>query len=111
MHLIAGALLIIEFALMWFVEKSIHLPWLESIATAMWVIAIILLFLPIPTLRRLGQVQARDSYVETEKMVDSGVYALVRHPQYLGWILMYVVTFLFNPNWLLAIPGILGIAC
>ncbi|MBN1147555.1 MAG: hypothetical protein JXA78_09875, partial [Anaerolineales bacterium] len=31
--------------------------------------------------------------------------------QYLGWILMYVVTFLFNPNWLLALPGTLGIVC
>jgi protein-S-isoprenylcysteine O-methyltransferase Ste14 len=111
MHMIAGALLIIEFILMWFMEKSVDLPWLDYIASAGWVIGIVLIFLPMPTLRRLGQVQEGDSYVETGKFVDGGVYAVVRHPQYLGWILMYVVTLLFNPSWILAIPGILGIGC
>lgn len=111
MHFVAGVLLIVEFVLMWFVGKSIDLLWLDYIATAVWVVAMVLLFLPMPTLRRLGQVQEGDSYVATGKLVDGGVYAVVRHPQYLGWILMYVATFLFKPNCLLAIPGILGMVC
>lgn len=50
-------------------------------------------------------------YVDTEALVDTGIYAVVRHPQYLGWMLMYPVVLLFNPNWVLAMLGSLGAAC
>ena len=62
-------------------------------------------------MRSKGQVPRGEAFVDTEELVDTGIYALVRHPLYLGWILMYLVILLFNPNWILAIIGILGIAC
>jgi len=111
MHLVAGILLIADFALMWILNKTVVLDGLEYVAGATWLVAMILLFLPMPTLRRKGQVPRGESYVSTETLVDTGIYALVRHPQYLGWALMYVVVLLFNPNWILAILGILGVAC
>ena len=44
-------------------------------------------------------------------MVDTGIYAVVRHPQYSGGILsIFVATFLFYPHWLFVVLGIPGAA-
>jgi len=43
-------------------------------------------------------------------VVDTGIYAIVRHPQYLGGILaIFVSTPLLYPHWLFIILGIPGI--
>lgn len=44
-------------------------------------------------------------------LVDSGIYAIVRHPLYLGWILpIFVATIFLYQHWLFVIIGIPGIA-
>jgi len=44
-------------------------------------------------------------------LIDSEIYAVVRHPMYLGWILgVFVATVFFYQHWLFVIIGIPGIA-
>lgn len=111
MHFSAGLMLLAQFALMWVVDVSVKIEGLNYLAWAVWLVAATLLAASILTLRRRGQVQEGRSFVETEALVVTGVYALVRHPLYLGWMLMYIAMFLFHPNGILAIPGIVGMAC
>jgi steroid 5-alpha reductase family enzyme len=40
-----------------------------------------------------------------------GIYAVVRHPLYLGWLLAYVALILLSQHWLTAIIGIPGMVC
>jgi len=50
-------------------------------------------------------------YRKVKTLVHSGVYAIVRHPLYLGWILaIFVATILFYQHWLFVIIAIPGIA-
>jgi protein-S-isoprenylcysteine O-methyltransferase Ste14 len=111
MHYVAGALLIAQFALMWVVDATIDVEGLETLAWAVWLVAMALLAASTLTLRGRGQAQEGRDFVETEALVATGVYGLVRHPMYLGWALMYAVTFLFKPNWMLAVLGLLGASC
>jgi protein-S-isoprenylcysteine O-methyltransferase Ste14 len=111
MHYVAGALLLAQFALIWVLDDSVDIKGLQYLAWAVWLVAAILLAASMLTLRRRGQVQEGRSCVETEALITTGVYALVRHPLYLGWMLMYVAMVLFKPNWILAILGIAGAAC
>ena len=111
MHFVAGALLLAQFALIWVLDDSVNVEGIEYLAWAVWLVAITLLIISTLTLRSGGQVPEGRSYVETEALVATGVYGLVRHPQYLGWMLMYVAMILFKPNWILAILGIAGVAC
>jgi protein-S-isoprenylcysteine O-methyltransferase Ste14 len=111
MHYVAGALLIAQFALMWVVDGSVHIPGLDWLAWAVWLCGISLLALSMLTLRGRGRVPEGRSCVETVALVDTGLYALVRHPLYLGWLLMYAVVPLFKPNALLAVLGMAGIVC
>jgi protein-S-isoprenylcysteine O-methyltransferase Ste14 len=111
MHYVAGALLIAQVALIWVLDESVDLKGLEYLAWTVWLVAITLLTASMLTLRSRGQVQEGRSCVETEALVAAGVYSLVRHPLYLGWMLMYPAMVLFKPNWILAVLGIAGAAC
>jgi len=76
-----------------------------------WAVGMVLVMAPIIMFPRCGGVAKGKTFVHTTKLVDSGIYSIVRHPQYLGGILaLFVTTILFYPHWLfavLAVPGIL----
>lgn len=46
-------------------------------------------WLPIFTFRKKGKVQGR-GHIQTTVLVESGVYSIVRHPQYLSGILLCI---------------------
>ena len=50
-------------------------------------------------------------YRKVKVLVDSGIYGVVRHPMYLGWILaIFVATIFIHQHWLFVVIGIPGIA-
>lgn len=76
-----------------------------------WGIGMVLVLAPIVLFPRRGGVARGDSFVRTTRLVDSGIYGLVRHPQYLGGILsIFVATPLLYPHWLFLALGIPGAA-
>jgi len=56
-------------------------------------------------------VQKGRSFVETKKLVVNGIYAVVRHPQYLVWVLMYLALVFFNLHWAVVVLGFIGMVC
>ncbi|MEJ2558418.1 MAG: isoprenylcysteine carboxylmethyltransferase family protein [Anaerolineae bacterium] len=46
------------------------------------------------------------SYVHTTVLVDSGIFAVVRHPQYLSFILLSIFLILLAQHWLVTLIGI-----
>ena len=110
-YFIAAILLLVEVALMFLLDKQVVHVALDYLAWAVWGGATVLLFLPMFTLRREGEVPQDQSYVATQRLVCTGVYALVRHPQYLGWMVMYLALLLFNPHWAMAVVAALGVIC
>jgi protein-S-isoprenylcysteine O-methyltransferase Ste14 len=74
-----------------------------------WAVGMALVMAPIVIFPRCGGVSKGKSFVHTTRLVDKGIYAVVRHPQYLGGILsIFVATLLFYPHWLFAVLGIPG---
>ena len=47
----------------------------------------------------------------TNAVIDSGIYAVVRHPMYLGGMFFYVYMILLAQHWLIAILAVVGIVC
>jgi protein-S-isoprenylcysteine O-methyltransferase Ste14 len=111
MHYVGGALLVAQFALVWVAEASLDFPGLEYAAWAVWLVAVVLLGLSIRTLSSQGRVGEGRTCVQTEALVASGIYRLIRHPLYLGWMLMYIAMFLFRPNGTVAAAGLAGLGC
>lgn len=62
-------------------------------------------WLPVITFKRLGGVPRHRSYMETTVLVDRGVYAIVRHPQYLAGVLLGVGLGLIAQHWVVGLLG------
>jgi protein-S-isoprenylcysteine O-methyltransferase Ste14 len=72
-------------------------------------VGILLIILAMATLRRKGNLQQGGDFTATTVVVTRGVYSVVRHPLYLGWLLTYPAAMLVSQHWLIVILGVLGI--
>jgi protein-S-isoprenylcysteine O-methyltransferase Ste14 len=108
---VAVAALILAFGLMFLLHNPASTRLLWYAGWIVWAVGIIFVFLPMSVLRSRGGVAKGQSYVQTTALVDSGIYGVVRHPQYLGWFLMYLAMMLFNSHWLIVLSGLFGMSC
>ena len=74
-----------------------------------WAFSVIFGWLPILVFRRKGGVAKGKSYVHTTILVDTGLYSIVRHPQYTAGILFSLALMLISQNWLIAAMGLIVI--
>jgi protein-S-isoprenylcysteine O-methyltransferase Ste14 len=69
----------------------------------------VLVMAPIVMFPRSAGVSKGKSFVNTTRLVKTGIYAVVRHPQYTGGAYaIFLTTFLWYPHWLF---GVLGVIC
>ncbi len=71
-------------------------------------LGILFIILSILTLRRKGEPREGEAFTATMTLVRSGIYSMVRHPLYLGWLLMYPAAMLVSQHWLIVILGVIG---
>ena len=76
-----------------------------------WAFGMVLVMAPIIMFPRRGGVDKGKSYVHTRQLVDTGIYAIVRHPQYTGGVCaLFLTTLLWYPHWLFGVLGAIGTA-
>ena len=76
------------------------------IGWVIWAISVIFGFLPIFTFKIKGNVPKGKSYVHTKTLVVTGIYSIIRHPQYTAGILFSIALILIAQNWLVLVLGI-----
>jgi protein-S-isoprenylcysteine O-methyltransferase Ste14 len=74
----------------------------------LWGLGAVFGWLPIFTLRKLGAPPKGVSYVKTIRLVTTGIYGIVRHPQYLAFGLVAVALILIVQDWVVAGIGALA---
>jgi protein-S-isoprenylcysteine O-methyltransferase Ste14 len=105
----ASILTLAGWALLWTVGSPI---WVALVYVG-WVVLIAgfgLIALPLVLLPRKGKASRGGGVTQTTTVVTSGVYSVVRHPLYLGWMLAYVALVLCAQHWLVAVVAAAGIA-
>jgi len=91
-------------------EVKTYLP-LWIIGWVVWVFGMVLVMAPIVLFPRRGGIPKGKSFVHTTRLVDTGIYAVVRHPQYTGGVYaIFLTTLLWYPHWLFAVLGVAGTA-
>jgi protein-S-isoprenylcysteine O-methyltransferase Ste14 len=86
---------------------------LDFLVYAGWILlifSVVIIWLAGGEFRKKGGAPKGESIVHTTLLVDSGVYAVVRHPQYLGFILFVLALVLVSQHWLSVVSGVLGSA-
>lgn len=82
---------------------------LTIVGWVVWVFGMVLVMAPIIMFPRRGGVTKGKSFVHTTQLVETGIYAIVRHPQYTGGIYaLFLTTFLWYPHWLFGVLGVIG---
>jgi protein-S-isoprenylcysteine O-methyltransferase Ste14 len=78
---------------------------LHILGTIAFLLSPVLMFAPFYLLKRHGGPEEKARFFETTRVVDRGVYAVVRHPQYLGYIFLVLGFTLHSQHYLTAIIG------
>ncbi|MFC1661428.1 methyltransferase family protein [Gemmatimonadota bacterium] len=81
---------------------------LRLLGALVGVLSLPLMFLPIVTLKRHGDVKVGESYMATRRVVDRGLLGVVRHPQYLGYMMLGVSFALLSQRWYSAALALVG---
>lgn len=79
-------------------------PIFTATALAAFALALLLIIPPFIVLKRHGNIRSGGSYMDTTTAVDRGPYAMTRHPQYLGYMLLVAGFALVTQHWLIALP-------
>jgi protein-S-isoprenylcysteine O-methyltransferase Ste14 len=74
------------------------IAWLRYAGFALWGLSAIFGWVPIFQFRRRGGVAKGSSYMNTTRLVDTGLYAIIRHPQFVAWPLMSVAVALVSQH-------------
>ena len=82
---------------------------LSILGWVVWAFGMVLVMAPIVMFPRRGGVPKGKSFVKTTRLVDTGIYAVIRHPQYTGGIyVIFLPTLLLYPHWLFGLLGAAG---
>jgi protein-S-isoprenylcysteine O-methyltransferase Ste14 len=63
-------------------------------------------WLPVIEFRKKGEIRRGKSYIHTTQLVDTGIYSIVRHPQYVTFILWAIAGMLLFQHWIVVLLGI-----
>lgn len=111
LYYVAGILLVFAWLSLWFLDNPSALLVLQYVGWPIMVVGMMLIFLPLFILPRKGKVPKGKDITHTTAVVSSGIYAVVRHPLYLGWLLMYLAIIFWSQHWLTIIIGVIGMIC
>jgi protein-S-isoprenylcysteine O-methyltransferase Ste14 len=105
----AGALLLICWTLLWVVGKPTWMP-LVYAGWASLIAGLPLIAYPLILLPRRGKAPQGGGVTQTTVAVRSGLYGVIRHLFYLGWILVFVALMAFAQHWVVVVLAFVGIA-
>lgn len=81
---------LIQIVLMFLFYNELDLTALIYIGYVIWGFSLYFGLIPFWTFKKRGSVEKGKSYVYTTELVNTGPYAIVRHPQYLGGLLFTI---------------------
>jgi protein-S-isoprenylcysteine O-methyltransferase Ste14 len=104
----ASILIVAQYILAFFILKLPGWRPLQWLGWGVWVLSLIFGIAPIFILRKYGGVERGNSYIQTKQLVDTSLYAIVRHPQYLAGILFNLALMLLAQHWLVILIGVIS---
>lgn len=108
---IAGLCTLAQIATAVFVEAPANHAVFAALALLFGLLALLFIYWPMMVLYKHGAVLREAGYLNTTAVVDRGPYTIIRHPQYLGYILINLTFMLSNPFWPGMFLGMVAILC
>lgn len=106
--IIASILIIWQYILGFFIFKLPGWRPLQWVGWLSLLLSIIFGIAPIFIFKQRGDVAKGKSFVHTATLVDTSLYAIVRHPQYLAGIFFNIAMMLLAQHWLVILIGLIS---
>ena len=105
---IYGPLLLVQIVLVFVygTYNEARLDALLYVGWLIWAISVVLGWMPIFVLKKKGGVNKGKSYVHTTTLVRTGIYSVIRHPQYTAGILFSLALIFISQSYLIALIGV-----
>lgn len=84
---------------------------LRNVGWAMWTFAIALIWVSLLSSRSKGKTQQRKEGPCASLTLGGGIYVVIRHPRYLGWLLVYVAVMMLIQHWIAVVCAVPGMVC
>ena len=107
-HVVFSVLIVVQILLCFFLYNP-KFDWLEILGWIVLWISAIFGVLPIFEMRKRGGVAEGESYMKTTRLVDTGIFAIVRHPQFVAGFLIVFALPLITQSCIIALLSIPGI--
>lgn len=107
---IASTTLIILIIASQFLPRGYH-PGLRLGGVVILLTAPLFIFLPFFLLSNYGKNEVEGTYIQTSKVVNKGLFAILRHPQYLGYMMLGVGFTLLSQNLVVLCLAVISIIC
>ena len=101
---IVTILLIVEtvfFFTIYFFYRNLLLEELSYLGWILLLLSVYFAIVPVYAFRKKAEVSKGKSYIHTKIIVDTGVFSVVRHPQYLSMLLVALGLILIVQHWLI----------
>lgn len=85
-------------------------PYLRGIGVFVLLLAGVFIFAPFYLLTKHGRIRDGQAYMRARIVVGQGLYAITRHPQYLGYILLACGFALLSQHWAAVLLAVVGAA-
>lgn len=105
----AGSILLVAEFVLWPVLGFGRVNWLAAAGVVLLLVGLAFAVLPALELRRRGGMAEGGSFGDTTRLVDTGLYSVVRHPQYLSWPVMSLALILITQHWIVAVTGAVSV--
>ena len=86
-------------------------PYLRGTGVLVLLLAGVFIFKPFYLLAKYGKPRAGGTNLQSRQVVDRGLYAITRHPQYLGYSLLASGFALLSQHWAAILLAVIGITC
>lgn len=107
-NVVFSVFVVLQIILSFFLYNPLF-TWLTNLGWIVLWISAILGVLPIYEMRKRGGVAEGDSYMKTTQLVDTGIFAIVRHPQFVAGILITLALPIITQSVIIALLGIPGL--
>jgi len=108
LHTLYGVAMVTQLCLLFLLPVG-RREWLVLAGWALFAVSAVLGWLPILVFRRRGGVPKGKTYIHTARLVTSGLYAIVRHPQFLAGDFLAVAVMCITQHWSTLAAGAAGI--
>lgn len=88
--IIYGLAIITQIVLVFFYYNYYYLDILLWLGWGFMVLFIVIVSLPKAAFKKYGETEKGTSYFYTTKLVDKGIFAIIRHPYWLCWIILSI---------------------